>query len=232
MAVESHPDQIMDTCLSVRLDQDQLLATPATVALSWWAPRSEYASAAEAGAQECQSASHVRNSSLLREGRHHVDTKCNFILIVSLFIISAGATCPSLKAPTNGGIRFSNGRNVGSTARHFCQSGFILKGNQNRVCSTNGVWTGSAPVCKRKLLLLLLSSLLFTLCLFTLAASCPRLSIPRYGWIKFTNGVNIGSTATYSCLNGFLLNGDKTRVCQSNGVWTGEDPVCKSKSRK
>ena len=34
------------------------------------------------------------------------------------------------------------------------------------------------------------------------------------------------SSATYSCDPGFLLIGDNTRVCQEDGQWSGDEPVC------
>ncbi len=34
------------------------------------------------------------------------------------------------------------------------------------------------------------------------------------------------SLATYSCDSSFLITGETTRVCQKNGCWSGEEPVC------
>ena len=63
-----------------------------------------------------------------------------------------------------------------------------------------------------------------------LVPRCPQLTTPSNGWIKLSNGLNVGSKATYFCRSGYVLKGDRTRVCGSNGIWTGSDPVCKSKS--
>ena len=62
-----------------------------------------------------------------------------------------------------------------------------------------------------------------------LGITCPSLSAPRNGWLKFSNGLNVGSKASYTCQSGFILQGDATRVCGSNGVWSGRDPTCKRK---
>ena len=35
-----------------------------------------------------------------------------------------------------------------------------------------------------------------------------------------------GSVATYSCHDGYLLNGDPTRVCLGDGSWSGIDSTC------
>jgi len=34
------------------------------------------------------------------------------------------------------------------------------------------------------------------------------------------------SIATYACNSGFVLNGDSTRTCQANGIWSGTAPTC------
>ena len=59
--------------------------------------------------------------------------------------------------------------------------------------------------------------------------SCGRLSGPTNGDVSFTS-TSVNSKATYSCNNGFLLVGQTTRVCQSNGEWSGIAPACKSKT--
>ena len=36
-----------------------------------------------------------------------------------------------------------------------------------------------------------------------------------------------GSTATYTCDEGFdFTGGDKFRTCQSDGQWSGQEPIC------
>ena len=40
------------------------------------------------------------------------------------------------------------------------------------------------------------------------------------------SGLTVGSTATYSCNEGYNLNGVEERVCQSDGEWSDIAPVC------
>ena len=37
----------------------------------------------------------------------------------------------------------------------------------------------------------------------------------------------VGSRATYTCNDGYRLQGDKQRECQRNGQWSGQEPVCR-----
>ena len=54
---------------------------------------------------------------------------------------------------------------------------------------------------------------------------CGGLSSPQNGQVILTN-TTFGSTATYQCDEGFNLIGDMQRICQSNGVWSGNEPTC------
>ena len=36
----------------------------------------------------------------------------------------------------------------------------------------------------------------------------------------------VGSVATYSCDNGFLVSGNSQRICQMDGFWSGSAPTC------
>lgn len=58
---------------------------------------------------------------------------------------------------------------------------------------------------------------------------CPTLPAPANGDVSLTD-VTVGSTAAYSCDIGFELVGNSRRVCQSDGTWSGEDPICSNLS--
>ena len=55
--------------------------------------------------------------------------------------------CDHLPDPDNGNVVF-NGTTVGSVAKYSCITGYVLKGQRSRKCLSNGVWSGSAPICK------------------------------------------------------------------------------------
>jgi len=61
------------------------------------------------------------------------------------------------------------------------------------------------------------------------ASDCGRLKPPDNGDVQLT-GTTIGSSATYSCSEGFNLEGDDVRVCLESGQWSGREPVCSSES--
>ena len=63
---------------------------------------------------------------------------------------------------------------------------------------------------------------------YSIVNNCNSLSDPVNGSVDLPETV-FRSSATYSCDSGFLLIGNDTRVCQEDGQWSGDDPVCQSK---
>ena len=62
---------------------------------------------------------------------------------------------------------------------------------------------------------------------FTTPADCGSLPNPLDGQVSLTDTTE-GSVATYSCLEGFILQGtdSESRMCQSDGTWSGVEPYC------
>ena len=54
--------------------------------------------------------------------------------------------CGSLNNPRNGEVTLT-GTTLRSEALYSCNSGFVLVGENRRVCQTNGEWSGEAPTC-------------------------------------------------------------------------------------
>ena len=62
---------------------------------------------------------------------------------------------------------------------------------------------------------------------FYISDKCERLEAPENGNVKQT-GVVLGSRALYSCDEGFVLSGDRKRICQRDGTFSGNAPTCES----
>ena len=58
--------------------------------------------------------------------------------------------------------------------------------------------------------------------------ACPHLENPINGVVNVST---LGGTAiaTYSCDNGYVIDGQFTRTCRAAGQWSGHIPVCTSK---
>ena len=64
--------------------------------------------------------------------------------------------------------------------------------------------------------------------LVSAVVDCLNLTSPSNGQVSLTT-TTFGSVATYSCEEGYLLEGFPMRECQANGNWSEEEPVCASK---
>ena len=115
-----------------------------------------------------------------------------------------GRNCARLVDIQNGRVSFSS-TSVGSVATYICNQGFELIGSSRRTCQSNGQWSGREPVCT--------------------GLRCGSLSNIENGRVSFPS-TSVGSVATYTCNRGFELIGSSRRTCQSNGQWSGREPVC------
>ena len=57
------------------------------------------------------------------------------------------------------------------------------------------------------------------------AIDCGSLMAPIDGSITFT-GTTFQSMAQYDCNQGYMLVGEEAHTCQSDGIWSGQEPVC------
>eukprot|EP01083_Nonionella_stella_P144248 450026_1 len=147
--------------------------------------------------------------------------------------------CPDLSTPTNINLTVT-GLVPGSTAFYECLRFFDLKGISHRKCQPNGEWTGSEPSCVRSCPSLR-PPLNGSVLVFGTGAgdalatyqcdkaekfNCTFLKPPIRGSVSIT-GLSPGSAVTYACARGFPISGVSKRICQENGDWTGEAPICK-----
>ncbi|HEY3449985.1 MAG TPA: hypothetical protein VGK67_26775 [Myxococcales bacterium] len=117
----------------------------------------------------------------------------------------APVSCPTLEDPLNGAVTPKTAT-AGNAATYSCQAGYLLLGEASRQCQNDGAWSGEAPTCA--------------------AVPCqPDLTAPAHGQASATTGVT-GDVVTYSCDSGYSLAGNTTRLCQTDGTWSGADPTC------
>ncbi|XP_048587546.1 sushi, von Willebrand factor type A, EGF and pentraxin domain-containing protein 1 isoform X2 [Nematostella vectensis] len=89
-----------------------------------------------------------------------------------------------------------------------CDSGYIMSGSPIRTCLENGSWSGTQPRCS--------------------AVDCGNLVNPANGETTGSS-TTYGSTASVTCHEGYDLIGSKSRVCQADGTWSGNDTWCKGR---
>ena len=116
--------------------------------------------------------------------------------------------CPALKPLKYGRIMPAYCTNQTSTTRipsytrciHYCDNNYRLSGVFQRRCQNDGSWTFSNPICKRE---------------------CPFLSHPMFGKVSpphcSTEKSVEGGICTFSCVEGYSLQGASTTTCDDDG---------------
>ena len=123
------------------------------------------------------------------------------------------ADCPILQAPKNAIIipnycLVSHG-SPGQSCTLSCVSGYEARGNKITVCMKNGNWSHDFGKCTRR---------------------CGKLYKPNNGVIEpkscLSGNIYLGKECSFSCENGYVLQGSAVRSCLSNGKWSGTETKC------
>ena len=100
----------------------------------------------------------------------------------------------------------------GTTCSFKCKTNFVLIGEQNTVCLTNGQWSSPIPKC---------------------AQLCPPIISPTKGKILSTKRCKlplvlqkVGSVCEIHCNEGFVINGSNIFECLANGTWNVTSSTC------
>ncbi|KAH0517158.1 Sushi, von Willebrand factor type A, EGF and pentraxin domain-containing protein 1 [Microtus ochrogaster] len=88
--------------------------------------------------------------------------------------------------------------------RYECDPGYVLNGTETRTCRENKDWDGHEPTC--------------------VPVDCGSPPVPDNGQVK--GEFTFQKEVTYSCSEGFILEGARSRVCLTNGSWSGPTPSC------
>ena len=140
--------------------------------------------------------------------------------------------CSSPSHPQYGGYYGDDDYySIGHKVTYYCNDGYELYGSQYSTCkyssrSYRGYWDNSAPYCKRMLRCII--TLIIALYLVAVRKTCSKLDAPENGAVKQT-GTYPGDRASYRCSRGYNLVGSDKRICQRNGEWSKEAPICQRK---
>ncbi|KAM9385820.1 P-selectin [Pholidichthys leucotaenia] len=123
--------------------------------------------------------------------------------------------CPPLISPPHGSVFCSDPHGefrFGSQCRTSCDEGFVLNGNADTECTSQGMWNAEIPKC--------------------LARRCPILNSTSHGSLVCSDPnrrFSFGSQCISACEEGFLLNGTASTECTSMGRWTSKIPRCQAR---
>ena len=109
--------------------------------------------------------------------------------------------------------------------RFECVDGYELVGLANITCLPSGNWSGDQPECQSKYIL---SSSFIIIYWRALVIHCPHLVPPERG-SKSSNETKFGTTVSFSCIEGYEIDGNSRLTCLSTRNWTSSEPNCSRK---
>ncbi|XP_065896334.1 E-selectin-like [Dysidea avara] len=138
-----------------------------------------------------------------------------YIVIVLIYSVTFSVACPPLTDPNNGVMTCSLGDDgvpsYEDTCSFTCNTGYELTGSDTRTCQSDGSWSGSDTMCRR--------------------VACPSHTEPDNGAIACSLGddgvSSYEDTCSFTCNTGYELTGSETRICQSDGSWSGSETLCR-----
>ncbi|CAI8008780.1 Deleted in malignant brain tumors 1 protein, partial [Geodia barretti] len=120
--------------------------------------------------------------------------------------------CPSYSSNVTANVRVTvlrgSGTTVGTTLSFSCPDSSHIMGNAVISCLDSGAWNGTVPVCTG-----------------AAPTNCPRLALSDHVLVT-SQDTSINTVVSFSCDQGYTLNGDRVIACLSTGVWNGTVPSC------
>lgn len=101
---------------------------------------------------------------------------------------------------------FVTSKTYPSSAIYKCDPGYVTSDSKKVKAQVDGSWAGTAPVCEPR--------------------ECTKVETVLNGRVKYTNDRRYPSVAYFSCEEGFELSSKAPRKCNTEGKWSGSNPVC------
>ncbi|XP_078667358.1 uncharacterized protein LOC144909170 [Branchiostoma floridae x Branchiostoma belcheri] len=113
--------------------------------------------------------------------------------------------CPTLTAPANGALS-TTATSYQTVVNFTCNLGYVLNRTTNTTCQADGTWSNPIPTCRVK--------------------QCPTLTVPANGALS-TTATSYQTVVTFTCNQGYRLDGASSATCQADGTWSNPFSTCR-----
>ncbi|KAL0966315.1 hypothetical protein UPYG_G00293790 [Umbra pygmaea] len=136
---------------------------------------------------------------------------CLLLCTFTVYSSEVGVCSTDGMSIQGGKYSLSNGLNVGSELLYHCPDGYYPYPNPMHRCAGPNRWSPKlreqGSECR--------------------VVTCPDPSELRNGMVSPVLSIYVvGNHTTYECFDGYTFYGSASRVCQSNGKWSGDTPIC------
>ncbi|CAK8684025.1 unnamed protein product [Clavelina lepadiformis] len=120
-------------------------------------------------------------------------------------------SCDPLLAPENGDLAPSKtSYDVRDRITFTCDDGFSVVGAKRVVCLASGEWSDNVPICEE----------------------IPTCEVPTFNpqlgsFDPVQDIYNVNDFVTFTCFEGYFLEGSSLLTCEDGGVWSTRFPICK-----
>ncbi|XP_078686191.1 IgGFc-binding protein-like isoform X4 [Branchiostoma floridae x Branchiostoma belcheri] len=121
--------------------------------------------------------------------------------------------CPYRMAPVNGAQSSEGPYYYGDEVTYSCDEGYELApgGASSVTCQADETWSADVPTCQR--------------------VECPYRMAPENGAQSSEGPYYYEDVVTYSCDQGYGLNGASSVTCQADQTWSATVPTCNAMTR-
>ncbi|EPQ04591.1 E-selectin [Myotis brandtii] len=121
------------------------------------------------------------------------------------------AECPEVARPAHGSVDCSPGPGAfpwNTSCAFYCEEGFALLGAPRLRCTASGHWDHEEPTCT--------------------VVQCSHPEVPSKVAVSCDGDLVFGAECTFTCPEGWTLNGSAALVCGAAGHWSGMLPTCEA----
>ncbi|KAI8482586.1 carbohydrate binding [Branchiostoma belcheri] len=114
--------------------------------------------------------------------------------------------CRTLMAPANGALSPVGANSYQDVVTFTCDQGYGLDGAYSVRCQAGQTWSAPVPTCQ--------------------PLQCPTLTAPANGFLSPVEANSYQDVVTFTCDQGYGLNGASSVTCQADRTWSAPVPTC------